>query len=148
MRFLKGFTPSNIKSFIRKHFFNKEESIVRKSVSVAVGIFFGIVPIWGYQLVSAIAAAYLLKLNKAIVILTANISIPPLLPFVLIASIRTGELFTGKEVNLAISDISLKTIQLNLYTYLSGACILALIFSVFMGLLTFVTLSLIRAKKK
>ncbi|MBL7931246.1 MAG: DUF2062 domain-containing protein [Bacteroidia bacterium] len=147
MRFLKGFTPANIGSFIRKHFFNKEESIGKKSMSVAVGIFFGIVPIWGYQLVSAIAAAYLLRLNKAIVIVTANISIPPLLPFVLIGSVRTGELFTGKEVNLALRDISLETIRLNLYTYIVGACILSVLLAIIMGLFTFVTLSLIRRKK-
>src|SRR5688572_2173828 len=93
MRFLKGFTPANIRSFIQKNFFNKEESVGRKSMSVAIGIFFGIVPIWGYQLVCAIAAAYLMRLNKAIVVVTANISIPPLLPFVLIGSVRTGEFF-------------------------------------------------------
>ncbi len=147
LRFLKGFTPANIRSFIQKNFFNKEESIGRKSLSVAVGIFFGIVPIWGYQLVSAIAAAYLLRLNKGIVILTANISIPPLLPFVLIGSVRTGEFFTGKEVNLALRDISLETIKMNLYTYLVGACILSVLFALFMGLATFVTLSIIRKRK-
>lgn len=147
MRFLRGFTPANIQSFIQKNFFNKEESISRKSLSVAVGIFFGIVPIWGYQLVSAIAAAYLLRLNKGIVILTANISIPPLLPFVLLASLRTGELATGKDVNLALRDISLETIKTNLYTYLVGATVLSVVFAVFMGLVTFITLSLIRKHK-
>lgn len=147
MRFLKGFTPANIRSFIRKNFFNKEESVTRKSLSVAVGIFFGIVPIWGYQLVAAIATAYLLRLNKAIVIVSANISIPPLLPFVLIGSVRTGELFTGKEVNLALRDISPETIKLNLYTYLTGACILSVALAIFTGLLTFVSLSLMRRKK-
>jgi uncharacterized protein (DUF2062 family) len=147
LRFLRGLTPNNIRAFIVKHFFNKEESILKKSLSVSLGIFFGIVPIWGYQLVSAIAASYLLRLNKAIVILTANISIPPLLPFVLLASLKTGEFFTGKKSNLSIHAISFDTIKLNLYTYLTGACILAVLFSLFMGLVTFITLSLIRKKK-
>ncbi|MEO6303967.1 MAG: DUF2062 domain-containing protein, partial [Bacteroidia bacterium] len=118
MRFFRGLTPANIKSFIKKHFFNQEESALKKSLSVTVGLFFGIVPIWGYQLVSAIGAAYLFRLNKAIVILTANISIPPFLPFILIASMKTGELFTGNETNLTLSKISLQNIKLNLYTYL------------------------------
>lgn len=147
MRLLRGLRPANIHSFIRKHFFNKEESILKKSLSVSVGIFFGIVPIWGYQLVSAIAAAYLFKLNKAIVILTANISIPPLLPFVLIASLKTGEVFTGREVSLSLHDISLQTIQSNLYTYLVGACALSVLFAICMGLLTFLTLSIVRKNK-
>lgn len=140
MRFFRGFTPKNMRSFFRKHFLNKEESPIKKAASVATGIFFGIVPIWGYQLVSAIAAAYLLKLNKAIVILTANISIPPLLPFVLIASLRTGELITGEEADLSIKNISLDTIQLNLKTYLTGACILAAGLAIISGLLTYLIL--------
>jgi glycosyltransferase involved in cell wall biosynthesis len=148
MRLLRGLSPANLRSFITKHFFNQEESVISKSLSVTVGIFFGIVPIWGYQLVSAIAAAYLLRLNKAIVILTANISIPPLLPFVLIASLKTGELFTGKKVTLSLHNISLQTIKLNLYTYLAGACLLAVFFAIFMGIGTFITLSLIRKKRK
>lgn len=147
LRLLRGLTPANINSFIKKHFFNKEESILKKSLSVSVGIFFGIVPIWGYQLVSAIAAAYLFKLNKAIVILTANISIPPLLPFVLIASLKTGELFTGREVNLSLHDISLQSIKSNLYAYLVGACFLSVLFAIFMGLVTFLTLSITRKNK-
>jgi uncharacterized protein (DUF2062 family) len=146
MRFLKGLSPDNLKAFIQKHFFNREESVLRKACSVSVGIFFGIVPIWGYQLVSAIAAAYLLKLNKAIVILTANISIPPLLPFVLIGSLKTGELVTGEEASLSLRNISLETIKVNLYTYVTGACVLAVGLGIFTGLLTFFLLSFIRRK--
>ena len=37
-----------------------------KAVSVAFGIFMGIVPIWGFQLVVAIFLAILFKLNKAV----------------------------------------------------------------------------------
>lgn len=147
LRFFRGLTPANFRAFIQRHFFNKDESILKKSLSVSIGIFFGIVPIWGYQLVAAITASYLFKLNKAIVILTANISIPPLLPFILIASVKTGELFTGEQTDLSLRSISLKTLKLNLYTYLTGACILAVLFSLFMGLATFITLSLIRRNK-
>lgn len=147
LRFLRGLNPTNIKAFIQKQFFNKEESVLKKSLSVSVGIFFGIIPIWGYQLIAAIAASYLLRLNKAIVILTANISIPPLLPFILLASLKTGELFTGQSTHLSLYDISLENIKLNLYTYLTGACLLAVLFSIFTGLVTFITLSLIRRKR-
>jgi glycosyltransferase involved in cell wall biosynthesis len=148
MRLLRGLTPTNIKSFLKKHFFNKEESVIKKSMSVTIGIFFGIVPIWGYQLVSAIGAAYLFRLNKAIVILTANISVPPMIPVVLFASLKTGELVTGEVANLSLKTISLEAIKMNLYTYLTGACVLAVVFSIFMGLLTFVTLSVIRKQNK
>ncbi|MFZ6009870.1 MAG: DUF2062 domain-containing protein, partial [Bacteroidota bacterium] len=46
-----------------------------KAVSVGFGIFMGIVPIWGFQLAVAIPLSFLFRLNKALVIIAANISI-------------------------------------------------------------------------
>lgn len=147
LRFLKGLTPANIKAFIVKNIFNEEESIQKKSLSVTVGIFFGIVPIWGYQLVSAIAAAYFFKLNKAIVIITANISIPIFLPFILYASLKTGEIVTKQQSSITISTISLENIKSNLYVYITGACVLSVVLSIFLGIITFVVLSAGKNKK-
>lgn len=146
-RFIRRLKGSHIRKFIKNHFFNQEESIAKKSMSVSLGVFFGIVPVWGYQLILAIATAYFLKLNKAIVIVAANISIPPLLPFILLASLRTGEWVTGAAANLTLHNISLQTIKLNLYTYLIGACLLAVGFSILMGFSTFIILSLIRKRE-
>ena len=116
-------------------------------VSVAVGIFFGIIPIWGYQLITAIAAAYLLKLNKAIVIVAANISIPVLLPVVLYCSLKVGELVTGISTALTLKNISLQNIESNIYIYIIGACVLSVVFAIFMGLVTYIYVSLVRSKK-
>lgn len=147
LRFIRSLTIANFKIFIRDNFFNKEESTMKKSISVAIGIFFGIVPIWGYQLVTAIAFAYILKLNKAIVIVAANISIPILLPFILFASLKTGELVTGIKSSITINNIDMQNIKSNLYVYLMGASVLAVVFSIFMGIVTYVILKLIRNKK-
>lgn len=147
MRFFKGLTPGNIKSFIKKHFFDENESKMKKSLSVSVGIFFGIFPIWGYQLVTAILAAYLLKLNKAIVIITANISMPLILPAILYASLWTGELITGQKSTITLTNINLENIKLNLYVYLTGACVLSIVFSLFMGMVTYLILSIVRNNK-
>ena len=41
----------------------------------------GIVPIWGFQMLAALFLSYIFRLNKIIVLLFSNISIPPLIPF-------------------------------------------------------------------
>lgn len=140
--FIKGLSISKIKSLL----FHPEESNLKKAFSVAVGIFFGIIPIWGYQLVAAIAAAYFLRLNKAIVIITANISIPPMIPFILLASIKTGEVFLHKTSDFTLSNISLDSVKNNMGIYLTGASWLAVIASVSLGLLTYILLSIFRKK--
>ena len=55
----------------------------RLSLAVGLGLFFGIAPIWGYQMIVAAAVAHWLRLNKAITLLASNISIPPVMPFIL-----------------------------------------------------------------
>lgn len=145
--FIRALTYANIKNYIKTEVFNSEESNMKKALSVTVGIFFGIVPIWGYQLISAIAAAYFLKLNKAIVILTANISVPVFLPFILYASLLTGELVTQRESLITLNNISLDNIKTNLYVYFVGAIVLSIVASVALGLITFSILSITRRNK-
>ena len=51
--------------------------------AIMLGVFMGIVPIWGYQMLATLFLAHVLKLNKVIAIVAANISIPPMIPFLL-----------------------------------------------------------------
>ena len=62
----------------------------------------GIVPIWGFQLVVAIALAFLFRLNKALVVVAANVSIPPMIPLILFLSHLTGALWMG-DASVSIS---------------------------------------------
>ncbi|NJK86793.1 MAG: DUF2062 domain-containing protein [Bacteroidales bacterium] len=57
------------------HILHSSDSSSKIVASVSIGVFMGVVPIWGFQLVSAIALAYLLRLNKFLVIVACNISI-------------------------------------------------------------------------
>jgi uncharacterized protein (DUF2062 family) len=108
----------------------------------------GIVPIWGFQMVVAIALAILFRLNKVIVILAANISIPPMIPLVIYLSHLTGKLWMGKAgQSISFSDeITLDFIHTNFIQYASGAMTLAIVGGIFFGLVTYGVLKLIRRK--
>ena len=74
---------------------------LRLALAVGLGLFFGIAPIWGYQMVVAAAAAHFLRLNKAITLLASNISIPPMMPFILYGALALGHwLLTGHKLAL------------------------------------------------
>jgi uncharacterized protein (DUF2062 family) len=110
-----------------------------------LGIFMGIVPIWGYQLVTAIGLAYLLRLNKLIVILAANISIPPMIPFILYLSYLAGGLALGENAGLLPEyPITFEFVKNNVYQYIIGSIIFAVILSLITGLILFFTLSYYR----
>lgn len=132
-RFVKLLNKENIKQFIKKHFFNQNIPVHIKALSIGFGVFMGIFPIWGYQLLVGIPLAHFFKLKKALFILAANISIPPMIPIILYASYRLGFYFVANPSNdIFFSEgLTFDTVKVNLVQYLAGAVVL----SVAMGLL-------------
>jgi len=106
----------------------------------------GIVPLWGFQLAIAIAGAFVFRLNKILVVIAANISIPPMIPIVLFLSYVTGGLWLGHSAShLSFSnDITLETLSKNLLQYLLGAVTLAIIAGIVFGGITFVLLKIFK----
>ena len=140
------------KNGFREHFidplFDPQQSPARKACSAGFGIFMGIIPIWGFQLVVAIFLAVLLKLNKALVIIFANISIPPMIPLIIYGSYRAGAFWThhpGIPLSLT-KNLSLHAIQINFRQYLVGSISLALVAGILTGGVIFVLLSLTKRK--
>lgn len=91
----KVWSKEGRKALWEKEIVKSEESTIRKACSIAFGIFMGIVPIWGFQLAIGIPAAILLRLNKALFILAANISIFPFTPIIWGLSLMTGKWLMG-----------------------------------------------------
>lgn len=138
----------HIRAFLVRHFIESGETNIRKACGVAFGVFMGIIPIWGYQLVSAIVLAHFLKLNKAIVGVAANISIPPMIPFLLYGSIKTGHLVLQKKMSAHFfnSTITFETIKHEIFTYIIGSFCFAAIMATIFGLGTYIVLEILGKK--
>jgi glycosyltransferase involved in cell wall biosynthesis len=142
------FIKKNFRQTVKEQLFNQHHSAQLKSASVALGIFMGIVPIWGFQLMAAIFLAIVLKLNKPLVIIAANISIPPMIPFIIFASYKAGAFWMGDKATQIDynKSISLLSIKNNLQQYIYGSITLAILAAVFFGLITFVLLKIFNKK--
>jgi uncharacterized protein (DUF2062 family) len=108
----------------------------------------GIVPIWGFQLVSAIFLSILLRLNKPLVIIAANISIPPMIPLIIFLSYKIGSMWMHDgAVDMQLSNnISLATITQNLQQYIYGSITLAIIAAIVFGFITLIMLRIFKRK--
>lgn len=142
------FVKKNFKQLLNDHLFNTHHSAGLKAFSVAFGVFMGIVPIWGFQLITAIFLAILFKLNKPLVIIAANISIPPMIPVIVFASYKTGAFWMGQNALPIVFNrsITLDSIKNNLQQYIYGSITLAILAGIFLGLLTFILLKLFTRK--
>ncbi len=114
-----------------------EETNLRKAVSIGFGFFFGVLPIWGFQLLIGIPTAIFLRMNKVLFIAAANISLPPLIPFIIFFSYLLGQPFFDAEPIPfeQLSTLTLENIHDSYIQYVIGAIILA----VMLGLLGFMT---------
>lgn len=106
--------------------FSADESARHRALSVALGVFMGIAPIWGFQLVAAIGLAVALRLNRYLVILSANISLPPMIPPLIYLSYVLGGLVVARPLHLASAQgLTLAAIHQNFVQYFIGSWLLA-----------------------
>ncbi len=145
--FFRNFRKENIGNFYRKHIANATDSNMKITWAVMLGVFMGIVPVWGYQMIIAAALAHLLKLNKVITLVASNISIPPMIPFILYGSYYAGCRILGRPVTLHLGDISLENTVKVLEQYVLGSIVLAIVCALAAGLVSIVLLSIFRRRK-
>ena len=108
----------------------------------------GIVPIWGLQMLIAIAISIVFKLNKALVLMAANISILPFIPFILYLSHLTGSIWMGEDAQYVTlsNDITMDFMWNSALQYVLGAITLAIASGLLFGFTTYLLLKIFKKK--
>ena len=124
-RFLRSLTRENIRRFVADNITRSKDSNPRLAASIGLGVFFGIAPLWGYQMIAAAVTAHFTRLNKAVAVISSNISIPPMIPFILYGSYWTGAQVLQRDMPLSLSDITLERVAADLVQYIAGSFTMA-----------------------
>lgn len=139
----KGF-----KRFIVEDVLGSNDSPQKKALSVALGIFIGITPLWGLHTLLVLSLAVILKLNKAIAFAFSNVSLPPFIPFVVFASFTLGNYILGQNETLNLSSITTDFEALkHLKTYIIGSFSLAAVAAITAGILSYFVFLIFQKKK-
>lgn len=140
--FFRKLKKKGVKKFFLENVLESNDSNARKATSIALGVFVGISPFWGFQTIIVIALAVLLKLNKAIAFAFSNISFPPLIPFVIYGSLKIGSYFITTNKPLLLNmDMTLADIQKNISQYLVGSFVLATVLALLFGIIGYVLMT-------
>lgn len=144
--FIRGFKKKGLKKFFLENVLESGDSNHKKAFSIALGVFIGIVPLWGLQTVTVFFLAYVLRLNKLIAFAFSNVSIPPAIPFIVLASLYLG----GLAVNNThpVTDFSAESIKQNFVQYVVGSLILAAISASVAGITGYALLSALNKPKQ
>lgn len=147
--FFRRAKKKGFKKFFLEDILESNDSNFKKSAAIALGIFIGISPFWGFQTVLLFTFAALFRLNKVIAYLSSNVSFPPFIPFVIYGSLKMGSYFVSNEAPLILdSSVTLDDIQKNATQYIVGSLILASVLAPTFGLLSYLLLTAFSSKNK
>ena len=147
-KFLQALTYSNIKNFIDKEIIHSKDSNLQMAAAMGWGIFCGIIPLWGYQMVFAGFSAHFMKLNKIVAVVFSNISIPPMIPFILYGSMVAGAWILNIDNIFSIESVSLKSVGQSLTQYLVGSFALATISGLLVFIVALIVMVICKRRKR
>jgi len=159
--FVKYLFTNNPVKIVKEQISKHNDSNIKISSAIAFGLFMGIFPVWGFQMILAATIAHFLKLNKIIVLVFSNISIAPMVPIIIYLSYQAGGIVLGNTNDLMSGEkiIALKNTILNgefftagneigysIYQYLIGSVVFGVILGLSVGLISLILLNIFRKK--
>lgn len=145
--FIRSFKKKSLKRFFLENVLESGDSNTKKSLSIALGIFIGIAPVWGLQTVTVLFLAYIFRLNKLIAFAFSNISIPPMIPVIIYASLKIGSLFVAESKEISGDISAVDAIGKNVFQYLAGSIVLAVLSAVIFGMGSYIIMSVLDKNK-
>lgn len=120
-------------------------SPLNTSASIGLGLMMGILPIWGFQMVSAAFLAARFRLNKFITVAASNISFPAVIPLIFYCALVIGHaLLTGSVDFSPALDGGLRRVAAEKFAeWVLGSVVLALIAGLAGGALSYLALTLL-----
>ena len=122
---------------------------LRAALSVAVGLAIGVTPAYGAHLFLVLAVCVPLGLDAPVSYLAANISIPPLAPFLWFAEIEIGSIVsTGHRLSLETAALRAVGPWAFAKELLLGTLLFAPTVAIFGGAVTYAAVAAVRLAKR
>ena len=100
----------------------------RAAAAVFVGIFIGIAPIYGFQLLTAVGLAFLFKLNKPLTVAATFINNPLLQPVIIVSSVEIGYfLRSGAFRRFDLSALAGAHVKEEILAFVIGSVVLGVV---------------------
>ena len=145
---IREFRKKGIRRFIKEEILGNNESPLKSAQAMALGVFIGLTPLWGFHTILVLSLAVLFKLNKVISFAFTNVSFPPFIPFTVYAGIMIGNYVLGEPTDYSFADFeeNFEFVK-SLKTYVVGSFILASVVSFMVGIVAYLLLFLYAKKK-
>jgi glycosyltransferase involved in cell wall biosynthesis len=144
---IRKFRKKGLRRFIKEELLGSNESPLKSAQAIALGVFIGLTPLWGFHTILVLSLAVFFKLNKVISFAFTNVSFPPFIPFTVYTSIMIGTNVLGEPTDYSFTDFEQNfEFVKSLKTYVVGSFILASVASIIVGIVSYFLLSLYNKK--
>lgn len=135
--FYRYFRKKGFKRFFKENILDSEGSNEIKAKSIALGVFVGLTPLWGFHTVVILFLASVLKLNKLLSYMGTHVSFPLFIPFIIFLSMVVGGPFVDDQAQFTYETLDLEFAKSHLLQYVIGSSILAASSSLVIGFSTY-----------
>lgn len=140
--FFRKLKKKGVKKFLLEDVMGSNDPPSKKAFSIALGVFVGLSPFWGLHTVLVLFLAVLFKLNKPIAFAFSNVSLPPFIPFVVLASLKIGSWILGESFTFSLDAIHQNFDFLtHLKAYIIGSLLFATGSALILGGIGYLTLT-------
>ena len=146
----RDFRKKGLRRFWKEDVLKSDEPAYKKAGAISLGIFVGISPFWGLHTLLVFSLAATFRLNKVLAFLFSNISIPPLIPFIVYASYQMGSLITGNGFNWDLNLSNFKSgneVFRGVWQYVIGSLSLAIISAICIWIVFYFLFSVLNQKR-
>ncbi len=110
---------------------------LKGAFAFSLGVFMGVFPIHGFQVVSLMFLATKLKLNRPLAFLGVNISAPPFLPFLAVIAVKLGDLLLPGSITSEVTTDTIEKGGVAFAAFLIGSALLAPLFALLAFILSY-----------
>ncbi|WP_312074751.1 DUF2062 domain-containing protein [Chryseobacterium sp.] len=123
--FANNFKKKSFKKFIQEDVLKSDGTNRNKAFSLAFGVFIGFSPFWGFHTALVISLSVIFKLNKILAFIASNVSLPPFIPFIIVASLFLGAPFVSGDGDIFSKEWNFDLVKNHFLQYVIGSMILA-----------------------
>jgi len=139
----RDLTPrERLRESLAELFLREPGSNARIGLSAGLGFFLALTPIWGLQILLTIYLCHRWRLSKTVALLCANISVPPVIPFIMYGSLVLGRVLLGGSPG--VQPTSTELAPQDLWPWIVGSLTLATAVGSIGGLAVWILVSLAR----
>lgn len=146
--FYRYFRRKGLKRFFKENVLESDGNNETKAKSIALGLFIGLSPFWGFHSFLAITLSVYFKMNKLLTFMASQITFPPLIPLIIFLAMMVGQPFVSNTTSLENQSFDFEFIKNNLTQYIIGSFILATCCSIVFGFLSYFILEKFQPQNK